>query len=85
MYNLRVCDIYNKGEFYNNVKNIIRVAITFDDTDLTPLLYDVPLSSVGIFKNPDPRFHKAMVFLPDSMIKKVAIDNPDDVKVGESK
>lgn len=77
-----VCNI-SKDNFYNQKKNIVRIAIKFDDTDIDELFFDVPLVSVGIFKEPDWRFHKVLALFPEDGYKKLAIKDPT-IPVGES-
>lgn len=81
-YNTRICRIYLGENFYNSEKNIIRIATRFDKTDTEDLLFDVPLVSLGVYKNPDPRFHRVLAFFPEGIEKKNSIDNVDS-PVGE--
>lgn len=77
-----ICDIYNGSNFYNIEKNIVRISILFDDTDNKSRIYDVPLLSNGMFKNPDFRYHKVLAFIPDGIEKRIAIADPEKTPVG---
>lgn len=79
-----ICDIYKGSNFYNKEKNIIRVVIRFDDTDFEDKVYDVPLISTGIFKNPDFRFNKVIAFVPEEINKRISIQDPENTEIGES-
>jgi hypothetical protein len=78
----KLCDIYRGSNSYNSDKNIVRVATKFDKTDLEDLIFDVPLTSLGVYKTPDFRYHKILVFFPDGLEKKSSINDPANTPVG---
>lgn len=79
-----ICNIYTKGEFYNKEKNIIRITAKFDDGDIDDRVYDVPLLSIGVFRDPDPAYHKVIAFIPEEINKRISIDDPITTEIGTS-
>ena len=77
-----VCDIYRSNS-YNQKMNIVRVSVRFDEDDTSDLYFDVPLSNMGIYVEPDWRKHKVLVMFPEDDYKKLSITDTT-IPVGSS-